>query len=122
MSENDIRNYQLLLIKNYRKKSFSIETIERDMDNIRKLAKEIAEKEALKRAHYGTKEDTTLHQDEPIIANVIDAYNSLRKSVLKPDVMAENLRVYSDESNKFADFHIYEDKRAMEFIPVRKHK
>jgi len=122
VSDNDMFEAGKRLIDFYKKNGYHENEIRKfinDENNFQSEAREIAEKEALKRALYGTKENTTLNEDGSITANVRDAYISLSKSVLKPDVIAENLRVYSDESKKFADFHIYGDGRPMEFSPVR---
>jgi hypothetical protein len=122
VTKADIEKEKIKLIKEYTKTK-TPSAIMAHMEQIEIEAKEKAEAEAKAntehKKNFGTREDTTLHPNGSITANVTDAYVRLKRSVLKASVMFENLTVYNDESNKFADFHIYEDGRSMEFIPVQ---
>lgn len=113
----DIQRNLDIIIKKY-KERFSVEEITLNMKKITTKAKDQASIEALNRKNYGTKEDMNLYRSGRIV-NVIGAYLRLKSSVLKPTVKTENYSIYSDESMKFADFHIYEDGRPMEFFPMK---
>lgn len=65
---------------------------------------------------YGSRENLNLYDDR--IANVTSVYNSLKRAILKPEVMEENEIHFGDNSNKLGDFNIYEDGRDMEYVSL----
>lgn len=67
---------------------------------------------------YGTEENLNPYPDGSKISNVTNVYEYLKTSISKPDVMAENERKFADPVDKIGDFHIYEDGRDMEYIPL----
>ena len=69
-------------------------------------------------AEYGTTENLAVHANRSRITNVTNTYEYLKNSILKPEVIAENEAFYPDIDDKIGDFHIYDDGRDMEFIPV----
>jgi len=64
---------------------------------------------------FGTAEDTTLHPNGKIVANVTDMFNELKKIVTHPDVIRENTALPLPVAG---EFHVYEDGRPMEFIKL----
>jgi hypothetical protein len=67
---------------------------------------------------YGTVENLKPYPDGIRISNVTNTYEYLKKSILKPNVMAENERKFANPADKIGDFHIYEDGRDMEYVPL----
>ena len=69
-----------------------------------------------RKKQYGTKEDLSVNAG--VIANITNAYEYLKKAILLAAVETENETYHSESENKIGDFHIYEDGRDMEYIPV----
>lgn len=67
---------------------------------------------------YGTDEELNVYPDGSKISNVTNTYEYLKKSILKPELIAENDGYYSEIDDKIGDFYIYEDGRDMEYIPL----
>jgi len=67
---------------------------------------------------YGTKENLKEYSGSRKIYNITNAYEYLQRAILKPKVIAENNERFQDPINKLGDFHIYEDGRDMEYIPL----
>lgn len=66
----------------------------------------------------GTKENLNKYSQGSRITNVTNAYEYLKKTILKPKIILENAEKYINPSDKIGDFHIYEDGRDMEYVPV----
>ena len=67
---------------------------------------------------YGTTEDLTPYTVGGRIRNVTDAFEYLQNAILNPDIARENETKFSNPRDKLGDFHIYEDGRDMEYIPL----
>jgi len=67
---------------------------------------------------YGTTENLLKHADGSKITNVKNAYEYLKNIVLKSEVSNENEARFLNPANKLGDFHIYEDGRDMQYIPL----
>ena len=128
-SKQEIKNWYSFLKTKFENDEFALDNNNTE-EQLQSLAKEKANEEAKKTKRFGTKEDTTSHLDGSI-TNVKDAYLRLKQIVLNETVADKNKILYSNEFKdpikgqqsrkfkKFADFHIYEDGRPMEFIPDR---
>jgi len=66
----------------------------------------------------GTKENLNKYSQGSRITNVTNAYEYLKNTILKPEIIVENEAKYINPADKIGDFHIYEDGRDMEYVPV----
>lgn len=62
---------------------------------------------------FGTRENTTLHPNGEVIANVTDAYSQLKRHILKKELIDENQAQYSDPSKQIGILHIYANGNPM---------
>jgi len=67
---------------------------------------------------FGTKENLDAYVRGRRISNVTAAYDYLKEAIKTPDIIAENSSQYNNPADKIGDFHIYEDGRDMEYVPI----